>query len=62
MGLKVVLLLGDGHARIGVQEEDTDPVMETVEAGDLDDISQLQPLYVQKSQAELRYEQRRKDQ
>ena len=37
MGLKVVLLLGDGHARIGVQEEDTDPVMETVEAGDLDE-------------------------
>ena len=33
-----------------------------LEAGDLDDISQLQPLYVQKSQAELRYEQRRKDQ
>ncbi len=36
--------------------------MVRLEAGDLDDISQLQPLYVQKSQAELRYEQRRKDQ
>ncbi len=36
--------------------------MVRLEAGDPDDISRLQPLYVQKSQAELRYEQRRKDQ
>ncbi|MCK4460740.1 MAG: tRNA (adenosine(37)-N6)-threonylcarbamoyltransferase complex dimerization subunit type 1 TsaB [candidate division Zixibacteria bacterium] len=36
--------------------------MVRLEAGNQDDISQLQPLYVQKSQAELRYEQRRKDQ
>lgn len=32
-----------------------------LEAGDLDDLSNLEPLYIQKSQAEIRYEQRRED-
>jgi tRNA threonylcarbamoyladenosine biosynthesis protein TsaB len=32
-----------------------------LEAGDLDDLSSLEPLYIQKSQAEIRYEQRRED-
>lgn len=32
-----------------------------LEAGDFDDLSSLEPLYIQKSTAEIRYEQRRKD-
>lgn len=32
-----------------------------LEAGDLDDLSSLEPLYIQKSTAEIRYEQFRKD-
>ncbi|MDH3891629.1 MAG: tRNA (adenosine(37)-N6)-threonylcarbamoyltransferase complex dimerization subunit type 1 TsaB [candidate division Zixibacteria bacterium] len=35
--------------------------MSRLEASDLDDLSSLEPLYIQKSQAEIRYEQRRKD-
>lgn len=32
-----------------------------LEAGDIDDLSSLEPLYIQKSTAEIRYEQHRKD-
>ena len=49
--LKVVVHLKGGHAYIGVQEEGADPVMERVEAGDLDEALGAVPVVLNRARA-----------
>ena len=49
--LKVVVHLKGGHAYIGVQEEGADPVMERVEAGDLDEALGAVPAVLNRARA-----------
>ena len=47
--LKVVVHLKDGRARVGVQEKGTDPVVESLEAGTLEELLDTVPAVLQRA-------------
>ncbi|MBI4294665.1 MAG: hypothetical protein HY669_00685 [Chloroflexi bacterium] len=57
--LKVVLQLKEGHAMVGVQEKDSDPVMERIQAADLPQALAALPAVLERAMA--RWDQARKN-